>query len=91
MKSLFLCLSVTLLWSIARCDNATQHGGVAAQLQLLINEEKDLRRSLESRVQRLKNEVAAVNTTIGIFLFIYQLLLHQNARFVKFLNFIYIS
>ena len=53
---LYACLEV-------KCDNQTD--AVAAQLQFLINEERDLRKNLETRVQRLRNEAATINSTIG--------------------------
>ena len=59
-----LCLALLVLPAI-HCDNITLTDPLAAQLQFLLNEEKDLRRNLETRVQRLRNEVLAINNVLG--------------------------
>ena len=59
-----LCL-VLLVLPETHCDNITLADPLAAQLQFLLNEEKGLRRNLEIRVQRLRNEVLAINNVLG--------------------------
>ena len=67
MTIFILCFCVSVLLPLLQCDNTTQPDAVATQLQFLINEEKDLRQKLQTRVQRLRNEAAALNATIGNF------------------------
>ena len=64
MTFLALCL-VLIVLPETHSDNITLTDPVAAQLQFLLNEEKDLRRNLETRVQRLRNEVQAINNVLG--------------------------
>ena len=59
-----LCLVLLVLPAI-HCDNITLADPLSAQLQFLLNEEKDLRRNLETRVQRVRNEVQAINNVLG--------------------------
>ena len=60
----FLCLVLIVLPG-THSDNTTLTDPLTAQLQFLLNEEKDLRRNLETRVQRLRNEVQAINNVLG--------------------------
>ena len=59
-----LCLVLFVLPE-THSDNTTLTDPLAAQLQFQLNEEKDLRRNLETRVQRLRNEVLAINNGLG--------------------------
>ena len=64
MTFLVLCL-VLIVLPETHGDNITLTDPLTAQLQFLLNEEKDLRRNLETRVQRLRNEVQAINNVLG--------------------------
>ena len=65
MNFLIFCLCICVFWIRSQCSNVTQPDVVTSQIQFLINEEKGLRQKLQTRVSKLRNEAAALNTTIG--------------------------
>ena len=65
MNFLIFCSCTCVFWIRSQCANVTQPDAVTSQIQFLINEEKGLRQKLQTRVNKLRNEAAALNTTIG--------------------------